>query len=98
MLANGERQAGVSVYYVDGRIDAGDLCGQRVFDIAPDETLDAFQSRSKQIAAELLVDTLAAIEAGRVKRTPLDVSRGSYYSWPDREAVARFRAAGRRLW
>ena len=29
MLANGERQAGVSIYLVDERIDAGDLCAQR---------------------------------------------------------------------
>jgi hypothetical protein len=50
MLANGERQAGVSIYYVDTRIDAGELCGQRVYDIPPDQTLDGFLRRSKEIA------------------------------------------------
>jgi methionyl-tRNA formyltransferase len=98
MLANGEWQAGVSVYFVNEQIDAGHLCGQRVFDISPDETLDEFLTRSKRIAADLVLDVVAGIETGRVEATPMDLARGSYYSWPDREAVARFRAAGRRVW
>ena len=98
MLANGERQAGVSIYVVDERIDAGDLCAQRTFDISPGETLHAFLKRSKRIAAELLLETLAALESGTMQTTPLDLAQGSYYSWPDREAVRRFRASGHRHW
>jgi methionyl-tRNA formyltransferase len=98
MLANGERQAGVSVYFVNEAIDAGDLCGQRSFEIEPDDTLDQFLRRSKRIAAELLIDVLRRLEEGTLSRTPLDLSQGSYYSWPDHESVLRFRAAGRRLW
>ena len=41
---------------------------------------------------------LEAFERGAVVRTPIDVSSGSYYSWPDRAAVARFRARGRTVW
>ncbi len=97
MLANGERQAGVSVYFMNERIDAGDLCAQRVFPISPTETLDEFLRRSKLLAADLLLEVLDAIENGTVERRPLDLTQGSYYSWPDRDAVRRFRAAGRRL-
>jgi len=98
MLANGEKQAGVSIYFVNEQIDAGDLCGQRVFDIRPDDTLDGFLRRSKTIAAELLLDVLDELEQGTLSSAPLDLSEGSYYSWPDEDAVKRFRAAGRRLW
>jgi len=41
---------------------------------------------------------LAQIETGEIGRTPLDLTQGSYYSWPDKEAVRRFSAAGRRIW
>lgn len=98
MLANDEKQAGVSIYFVNEQVDAGDLCGQRVFDVLPDESLDRFIRRSKRIAAELLLEVLAEMEAGELGRTPLDLSEGSYYSWPERAAVKRFRAAGRRMW
>jgi methionyl-tRNA formyltransferase len=98
MLANGEKEAGVSIYFVNEKIDAGELCGQRIFSIEPHETLDAFLRRSKAIAAELLIEVLVQIEAGEIDRTPLDLTQGSYYSWPDKEAVRRFSAAGRRIW
>jgi methionyl-tRNA formyltransferase len=98
MLANGEEQAGVSVYFVNEQIDAGDLCGQRSFAILPSDTVDSLLRRSKAAAAALTVEVLEAIASGAVERRPLDLTSGSYYSWPDAEAVKRFRDAGRRLW
>jgi methionyl-tRNA formyltransferase len=97
MLANGETRAGVSVHFVDAGIDTGDLCGQAVFEIPPRESLDAFLKRSKAVAADLVVSVLEKFSRGAVARTPLDAGAGSYYSWPDRAAVARFRAHGRRV-
>ena len=98
MLANGEKQAGVSIYYVDTRIDAGELCAQRIYEIPADETLDGFLRRSKAIAAELLLEVLDRIEEGTVTRRALNLAEGSYYSWPDPQAVRKFRLAGRRVW
>jgi len=98
MLANGEKTAGVSIYYVDQRIDAGELCGQRIYDIPPEDSLDDFLRKSKAIAAGLLLEVLNRIESGQVTRRALNLAEGSYYSWPDAPAVRRFRAVGRRLW
>ena len=98
MLANGERRAGASIYFMNEEIDAGELCAQTSFPVLPDETLEAFLRRSKLVAADLLLDVLRRVEEGTLSRAPLDLTEGSYYSWPDRAAVARFRAAGRRLW
>jgi methionyl-tRNA formyltransferase len=98
MLANDEKRAGISIFFVNDDVDAGELCGQRTFEIRPGESLDEFLSRSKAIAADLLLEVLAEIESGVVSRTPLDLSEGSYYSWPDRQAVRRFQATGHRLW
>lgn len=98
MLANGEKQAGVSIYFVNEKIDAGDRCGLRTFDIAPADTLDSFLRRSKTIAADLLLEVLEKMERETTPREPLDLTQGSYFSWPDPEAVRRFRAAGRRVW
>lgn len=98
MLANGEQRAGVSIYFVNEQIDAGDLCAQRVFDILPEDTLDSFLRRSKAIAADLLVEVLSRMKEGNISREPLDLSHGSYYSWPDKVAVNQFYASGRRVW
>jgi methionyl-tRNA formyltransferase len=98
MMANGERQAGVSIYFVNEAIDAGELCGQELFLIDPNETLDGFLLRSKRIAAGLLLRTIDSLELGTIERRPLNLSEGSYYRWPDAAAVRRFRASGRHLW
>jgi len=98
MLANGEAEAGVSVFFVNDDIDAGDLCGQRAFPIHEGESLDSLLRRSKAVAADLVLDVLDGVERGTVARNPIDPDRGSYHSWPDREAVRRFEAAGHRVW
>lgn len=98
MLANGEHRAGVSIYFVNEKIDAGDRCGLTIFDITKDDTLDSFLRRSKRVAAELLLELLPQVEAGTAPREPLNLAEGSYYKWPDASAVQRFRAAGRRVW
>jgi methionyl-tRNA formyltransferase len=98
MLANGEKQAGVSIYFVNEKIDAGELCGQEIFPIDPTETLDRFIWRSKRIAAGLLLRTIDALEQGTAERQALDLAAGSYYHWPDKPAVRRFFDAGRCLW
>ena len=97
-LANGEPRAGVSIYFVNEDIDAGDLCGQRIFDIPPDDTLDSFLVRSKAIAADLLLEVLGRMENGTITSTPLNLAEGSYYKWPDAAAVEQFRKRGRKLW
>jgi methionyl-tRNA formyltransferase len=98
MLANGETNAGVSIFFVNDDIDAGELCAQRSFAVDPNESLDQFLRRSKQIAADLLLELLMRIDTNSVESTPLDLSKGSYYSWPKRADVRRFHAAGRRVW
>lgn len=98
MLVNQEKNAGVSIYYVNEKIDAGELCGQRIFEILPGESLDGFITRSKAIAADLLLEVLGKIEDGTITRIPLNLADGSYHSWPDKEAVARFRANGCSIW
>jgi len=98
MMANGEQQAGVSIYFTDERIDSGVRVGLRTFDIGATETLDHFICRSKGIAADLLLEVLDGLEQGTLDRQPLDLDQGSYFSWPDAAAVRRFRAAGRRIW
>lgn len=98
MLANGEGQAGVSIYFVNEALDAGELCSQEVFPINADESLEEFILRSKLVGADLLLRTISAMERGDIERRPLNLAEGSYFRWPDAKAVQRFRAAGRRLW
>lgn len=97
ILAADEQSAGVSVHFVTEKIDAGDVCGQRGFQIEVRDSLDSFLKRSKKAAAELLLEVLQQLRDGEIERRPLNLAEGSYFSWPTAEDYRRFRLSGRRL-
>ncbi len=98
MMAQGETQAGVTVFLVNEDIDAGDVVEQVAFPIGPTETLHEFIIRSKRIACEALLRAIDAVERGTPMTRPLDKAGGSYFSFPTRAAYRAFRQRGRRLW
>ncbi len=97
MLAHGEQEAGVTLFYVNAGIDTGDVIGKRKFPILSTDSLNSFVIRAKQEACDLALDALDEIETGTVKTTPLE-GKGSYFGWPTREAYREFRSRNRKIW
>ena len=98
VLANGERQTGVTVHEMDTEIDNGAILLQRPLPIDPDETQDSLLRKTKGVAAELLLEAFDGLEKGGLVPAPNDPATGSYYGFPSRADVQRFRARGRRFW
>lgn len=96
MLAHGETQAGVTIFFINAGIDTGDVAGKRVFPILPDDTLESLIIRSKQEACDLALEALDRLEAGTIGRKPLQ-GEGSYFGFPTRDGYREFRRRGRRL-
>jgi len=98
VLARGEAETGVTVHWMDARVDEGDILMQRAVPIRNDDTVHRLVMRSKvEFGRELLVAAIDAIERGRAPRTPMDRDLASYVSFPDQAAVAEFRRRGRRF-
>jgi methionyl-tRNA formyltransferase len=97
VLAEGEDHTGVTVHFMSPGIDGGEIIAQRRLDISPEETLHSLMRRSKAAAAELILETVAAFRDGAVATTPNPADEGSYYSFPQRDDVLRFKALGRAL-
>ncbi|HEC97485.1 MAG TPA: hypothetical protein ENI58_04920 [Nitrospirae bacterium] len=97
VLANNESEAGSTLFFVNEKIDAGDVLVQRKFPIHPDDTLESFIRRSKRIGAEMVVEGVEKINRGKAETYSLDMSKGNYYGWPKREDVKRFLNNGRRF-
>jgi methionyl-tRNA formyltransferase len=98
MMARGETRAGVTVFFVSERIDIGAVVESEAFTILPEETLDEFVIRSKQIHCDVLLRALEQIEHGQHNPRPLNSAGGSYFGFPTRAAYREFRRRGRRLW
>lgn len=97
VLAEGEAGTGVTVHYMSAGIDEGAILAQREIPIARDETLQTLMRTSKAVAADLVLETVERFRDGPPPGWPNPASEGSYFSFPAREDVARFRALGRRM-
>jgi methionyl-tRNA formyltransferase len=95
-IANGDRETGITLHWVDEKFDTGDFLLQEVVPIEPDDTMTSLQYKSAQIGAEMLVKGMDLIESGHPPRIPQDNRRASYYSWPRPEDQRRFRQRGGR--
>lgn len=98
VLAKGERETGITVHWMDEKLDHGDVLIQRTVAITPRDTVHSLVRRSKvDVGRHALLEALERIERGDAPRLPMDAERASYFTYPDAAAVREFRARGRRF-
>jgi methionyl-tRNA formyltransferase len=97
-LANGEEEGGVTVHFVDEKLDNGPIVLQKRYRIHPRDTLEEIMARSKDLAAEAIIEAVRIIESGECVLLPNDESQATRFSMPTKEDVRRFRAHGHRFW
>ncbi len=96
-LANGEAWGGSSVHFVDRKLDNGPIVVQKRYRVHPRDTLEEVMARSKDLAAEAIIECVRLVEAGEPPLMPNPESEQSHFAMPTREDVARFRANGHRF-
>jgi methionyl-tRNA formyltransferase len=69
-IANGEQTTGVTIMQIDAGLDTGDMLEKASWEIGADETAPELGARLAPLGADLLVDTIQKIEAGRATREP----------------------------
>jgi methionyl-tRNA formyltransferase len=96
-LANGEQEGGVSVHLVNEKLDDGPIIVQRRYRIWPRDTVEDIMTRSKDLAAEAIIECIRLVEAGDYDTMPNDESEATDYTMPTREDLKRLKASGHRL-
>jgi methionyl-tRNA formyltransferase len=74
----GEAETGVTIMRVIRELDAGPTLAMRQRAIGPDETSAEVERALAQLGAEVLVDVVDAIAAGRAVETPQDAARATF--------------------
>jgi methionyl-tRNA formyltransferase len=69
-LLAGDRETGISIMQMDAGLDTGPVLAQASIAIAPDEDSGTLGERLAELGAVMIVDTLAALEAGRARALP----------------------------
>lgn len=96
-LCNDEKVGGVTVHFVDHKLDNGPIVVQQTYRIHSRDTLEDIMARSKDLAAETIVQAVRLIETGNPPRLPNNEAEATHFSMPSNEDVKRFLAAGHRF-
>jgi len=69
-IINGETKTGVSTFFIDEKIDTGEMILQQELDINPNENAGSLHDKLMHIGSSLVIETIKLIETGEVKTTP----------------------------
>jgi methionyl-tRNA formyltransferase len=76
-IANGETATGNTIMRIDPGMDTGDMLLQQQLIIGPDETAPELGDRLSEAGAELMVETLRGLQAGKLHSRPQDHAAAS---------------------
>ena len=76
-VINGERETGVTTFFLQQAIDTGHIILQRSLAIGPDQTTGEVHDRLMHLGAEVVLETVRRIERGEADPYPQDDSRAS---------------------
>jgi methionyl-tRNA formyltransferase len=96
-LCNGETCGGVTVHFVDNKLDNGPIVVQKKYRIHKHDTLEDIMARSKDLAAEAIIECVHLIEAGNPPLMPNDESQATHFSMPTKADVEKFVRAGHKF-
>jgi methionyl-tRNA formyltransferase len=77
-IAAGDQETGITVMYMDERLDTGDILLQRQIDIPPTDTGGSLHDRLAKIAPDALLDSLGLLVKSSAPRIPQDNTRVTY--------------------
>jgi methionyl-tRNA formyltransferase len=97
-LCKNETEGGVSVHFVDAKLDNGPIVVQKRYRIHPHDTLEDVMTRSKDLAAEAIIECVRLIEAGDPPLLENNSAEATSFSMPTRDDVKQFLASGRRFY
>lgn len=65
-IINGESKSGVTTFFIDDKIDTGEIILSREVDIAPDQTVGQLHDTLMELGADLVCETVDKIAEGNV--------------------------------
>ncbi len=75
-VINGETKTGVSTFFIDEKIDTGEMILQEEISIDSEENAGSLHDKLMVLGSELVLKTVSLIEIGDVKTTPQKASDG----------------------
>jgi methionyl-tRNA formyltransferase len=89
VVAAGEKNTGVTVHWINERIDHGDILQPRELPVPAGASVSTLMGMVVRPGATSLVDAVRLIEAGQAPRQPQDARVAIYEKWPTQHDLIR---------
>lgn len=76
-LINGETSTGVTTFFLEEKVDTGEIIHQREVSIGEDDDAGSLHDRLASVGAAVVLETVRSIEAGNPPRSPQDPSKAT---------------------
>jgi len=96
-LHNNESKVGITIHKMNPKIDAGEIILQSEEEVIIGEPLDSLIKRTKRAGAELMIQAIDKIRNNEIEYIENKQSQGSYYSFPTKRDVIKFKKMGNRI-
>jgi methionyl-tRNA formyltransferase len=96
-LFHGEKTVGITIHKINPKIDEGEIILQKQVPIESGESLDRLIKRTKHLGARYMVEAIDMMRNGGIECKENRPEEGSYFSFPTKEDVRRFKAMGYKL-
>ena len=90
-------RVGVTVHYMNEDLDAGDIIAQEEIKVAAADTVMSLDIQAHRIGTRLLIDVVERMKRGTIVAFPQDRARRTYFSYPSKSEVAKFKDGGGKL-
>lgn len=79
----GLTRTGVTIHYMEERLDSGDILAQEAFDLPDGISYASLEERCAELGGQLLTRVAWDLSQGQAARAPQDESASSYQSFPE---------------
>ena len=93
VLYNDEKETGVTIHYMDSKIDNGKILAQQKVQIDPSISWLDLIIKTKRVGGNLMVDVLSNFDSYASQVKSNEVNHDFYYSWP---TPRQFKELGRK--
>ena len=77
-IINGQKETGVTLFYLDERMDGGDIVSQKRVPLGPNETGGEIYEKVCQATVDVVCEQYPLLEKGKEERKKQDYSSGSF--------------------
>ncbi|MHA1768095.1 MAG: methionyl-tRNA formyltransferase [Promethearchaeota archaeon] len=97
VLYNKEKETAVTVHYMNENLDDGDIILQKKIKIDDGESLDSLIKKTKFVGAKVLIKAINLIGKEKVQPIKNERSKATYFSFPKRKDVIKFKKQGGKI-